>query len=277
MRVGAHVPTRGRLANAVDYALQAGCDCFQIFISNPRAWAPPNVPSGQAEEFRERRAEAGLGPVFVHSSYLINVASSDDAFRRRSVDLARHELQATAEIGAEGLVVHAGAGGTGERSRALDRAAESLLAVASADGPEVVIELTAGGAGAVASTIPQAAELLAAVGRHPKVSLCVDTCHLFAAGYALDDAQGTADLVEELRRERLVRRFRLVHANDARDPRGSRRDRHEHVGQGFIGEGGFRAVLAEPAVRRCAVLVETAGDLDAHRGDVAALRRLAGV
>jgi deoxyribonuclease-4 len=274
MWFGAHVPTRGRPAHAVEYALGIGADAFQIFASNPRAWAPPPpLQPGAVRDFREARLAAGMGPALAHSSYLVNIASPDDGFRRRSVDLARRELDAVAELGADGLVVHAGAGGPGERPVALERAARSVLAmVDDGPGPEVVLELTAGGAGTVASTIPEAA----ALGRHTRVSLCLDTCHLFAAGEPLDDPDGVAATLDRLRRHRLARRLRLVHANDARDPRGSRRDRHTHPGQGFIGEAGFRAILADRAVRRCAVLVETRGGPQEHGADVATLRRLAG-
>ena len=143
------------------------------------------------------------------------------------------------------------------------------------EGPEVVLELTAGGWGTVASTIPEAAELLDAVGRHPRATLCLDTCHLFAAGAPLDTPEGVAATLAGLRRHGLTRRLRLVHGNDARDPGGSRRDRHTHPGEGFIGETGFRAILADPAIRRCPVLVETRGHEEEHRRDVATLRRLA--
>lgn len=275
MRIGAHVPTRGRLASAVDYAEACGADAIQIFISNPRGWAAPAVRPEAAREFVERRGASAVGAVFVHSSYLVNIASPDATFRRRSVELARRELDAAAMIGADGLVVHAGAGGAGRRQEALERAAASVLAMAAADGPAMLLELTAGGAGAVASTIPQAAELLDAVDRHPSVALCLDTCHLFAAGYPLDDPGGVRASLAELRAHRVARRLRLVHANDARDARGSRRDRHERPGRGRIGEPGLRAVLADAAVRRAAALVETAGDLASHRADVEVLRRLA--
>jgi deoxyribonuclease IV len=279
VRFGAHVPTRGRPASAVEYAVEIGADAFQIFVSNPRAWAPPPLLTDAAvRDFREARAAAGIGPVFAHSSYLVNIASPEGGFRRRSIDLARSELDAVAELEADGLVVHAGAGGPGERAAAVDRAARSVLdIIGDGAGPEVVLELTAGGAGTVASTIAEAAELFAAVDRHARVSLCLDTCHLFGAGAPLDTPEGAAATLDELRTHRLARRLRLVHANDARDPRGSRRDRHTHPGQGLIGEAGFRAVLAHPAVRRCAVLVETRGGTGEHAADVASLRRLAGV
>lgn len=273
MRLGAHVPTRGSLPRAVDSALQRGCEAFQVFVSNPRAWAPPNHSSDALREFAERRSEAGLGPVFAHSSYLVNIASPDEGFRRRSVDLARRELETVARMGADGLVVHAGAGGPGERAAALERAARSVLELADA-GPEILLELTAGGAGAVASTIARAAELLDAVGRHPRVGICVDTCHLFAAGAPLDDPEGAREALADLRAHRLASRLRVLHANDSKDPRGSRRDRHEHLGEGSIGDAGFRAVLAHPAVRRAAVLIETPGKLEDDRRNLARLRRL---
>jgi deoxyribonuclease IV len=277
VRFGAHVPTHGRPAGAIDSALARGCDAFQIFASNPRAWAAPRLDEERAEEFRRRRAESGLGPAFAHSSYLVNIASPDEAFRLRSIALARAELEVVEALGADGLVVHAGAGGPGERPHAVARAADSVHRVlGDGPGPSVLLELTAGGAGTVGSTIPQAAELFEALGRHPRALLCLDTCHLFAAGYGLDTPEGVAELTDQLHRYGLVDRLRLVHANDARDPRGSRRDRHEHPGQGYLGEAGFRATLARPELRDAAVLVETRGKTEEHRRDVETLRRLAG-
>lgn len=270
------MPTRGRAASAVDAAVACGAETIQIFASNPRSWAPPTPSPGRAGEFAERRAAEGIGPVFVHTSYLVNIASPDPGFRRRSVELARREMDAAAALGADGIVVHAGAGGAAPREAALERAAASVLRlVEEVRGPEVLLELTAGGAGTVASTIPQAAELLRAVGPSERVRLCLDTCHLFAAGYPLDTPEGAARTLAELRTHRLTRRLRLVHANDSREPRGSRLDRHEHLGRGRIGAVGLRAVLRDPAVRRCAVLVETPGTMADHARNVAALRRLA--
>ena len=276
MRLGAHVPTRGGLVSAIEYAVTAGCQAIQLFVSNPRSWAPPTLSADAATEFSERRTAMGLGPVFAHTSYMVNIASPSPEFLARSVDLARRELDALAAMGGDGLVVHAGAGGPGERRAAVERAAASILAIAGdgAGPPDVVVELTAGGAGSVASSISEAAELLRAVGHHPRVALCLDTCHLFAAGYPLDSPSGVAGTLDELRRHRLTRRLKLVHANDAKAPRGSHRDRHEHIGEGFIGDEGFRAILADPAVRRGAVLIETPGRLDEDLRNLERLRSL---
>ena len=278
MNFGLHVPTRGRPAYAVEYAEAMQGDTFQIFVGNPRAWAPPPTRPELADEFRERRGRSPIGPVFVHSSYLVNIASPNPEFLARSIELAGSELRAAADLGADGLVVHAGAGARGERTEALQRAAASAQAIAGAeDGPPVLLELTAGGAGTVASTIPQAAELLDAAHGHPRLGLCLDTCHLFAAGYGLDDPEGVTGLLAELRSHGLANRIRLIHANDARDARGSRRDRHADPGRGRIGETGLARLLGHPALRGLAALAEVPGSQDDHRRVVADLRRLAGV
>jgi deoxyribonuclease-4 len=157
-------------------------------------------------------------------------------------------------------------------------AAASVGAIAKeAHTTSVFVELTAGGAGSVASTFPEYRRLLDAAGRHPRLALCADTCHLFAAGHALDTVEGVTECFDQVRRLGLSRRLRVIHANDSKFPMGAHRDSHTHVGKGFIGEGGFRAILAHPAVRGCAVICETPGRLEDHARNIATLRRLAGL
>lgn len=278
MWIGAHVPARGGLMGAIESARACGAEAAQIWGSNPRAWAHPRVSARDAAGFGRAWREAGLGPLVLHSPYMVNIASPNPDFRRRSVDLARATMALTEAIGAEGIVVHAGSGGAEtDPGAAREAAAASLLAVAAeAEHAEVLVELTAGGRGSVASTFRQARSLVDATGGHARLALCADTCHLFAAGYALDTPEGVAACFGELRRVGLARRLRVVHANDSSHPRGSRRDRHTHIGEGHIGEGGFAAILADRTVRRCAVLCETPGRLEDHARNIAALRRLAG-
>jgi deoxyribonuclease IV len=264
---------------AVQSAMACGADVAQIWGSNPRAWAPPRVSTERAEEFRAAWRESGLGPVFLHAPYMVNVASPNEEFRRRSVDLARATMDLGERVGAHGVVVHAGAGGAQtDRREAVERAARSLVAIADeADRTRLVAELTAGGTGTVASTFAQARELLDAAGRHAALRLCADTCHLFAAGYALDTEEGVGSCFDELRRHRLAGRLALVHANDSAFPRGTRRDSHTHVGEGHIGELGFAFILADPLIRRVPIVCETPGRLEDHARNIAALRRLADV
>jgi deoxyribonuclease IV len=274
MRFGAHVPTRGRLSKAIDYAVHVGAEAIQLFISNPRAWAPPPARDERLEEFAERRRVAGIDPVFVHSSYLINVASPNPAVQGQSVILASQERIAASSIGADGLVVHAGSGGLGERTAAMERAAASVKFLLEAPSPPVLLELTAGGSGSVASTIPHAQMLLEAIDDE-RVGLVLDTCHLLSAGYPLDEPGTGPTPFEELREAGLASRLNLLHANDSRDARGSKRDRHAHIGKGTIGEHGFAAILADETVRKLPIVIETPDDEPEDLQNLATLRRLA--
>jgi len=274
VRIGAHVPTRGGLLSAIRAARECGADAIQVFISNPRAWAPPRISAKEAAAFREAWAQSGLGPMFVHAPYVVNLASPVPEFLERSIDVVRRSVVAASSIGANGYVVHAGSGGPGEPTEAFDRAVSALRAVPAQGDCDVVVELTAGTAGSVAATFPEAARLFDAVG-DDRLKLCADTCHLFAAGYALDEPEGVAACFEELQTSGLDDRLVLIHANDAKYERGSRRDRHEQIGQGGIGVEGFFEILHRPEVRDLALVVETPGRLEDHTRDIAILRRLA--
>ena len=171
-------------------------------------------------------------------------------------------------------MIHAGQGGPDEPRQALERAAASLQSIAGEGDAWLVIELTAGGAGSVAATFEQARGLFDAV-EEERLRLCIDTCHLFAAGYALHESEGVDACFAELREHGLADRLVLVHANDAKFDRGSHRDRHEHIGEGGIGFEGFRAILHQPETQSVAVIVETPGGLEAHARNIATLRTLA--
>jgi deoxyribonuclease IV len=274
VRIGAHVPTRGGLLSAISAARECGADAIQVFISNPRAWAAPRISAKEADAFREAWAQSDLGPMFVHAPYVVNLASPIPEFLERSIDVVRRSVAAASSVGANGYVVHAGSGGPGEPAEAFRRAVSALRAVPPRGDCDVVVELTAGTAGSVAATFPEAARLFDAVGNQ-RLKLCADTCHLFAAGYALDEPEGVAACFEELRRSGLDHRLVLIHANDAKYGRGSRRDRHEHIGQGGIGVEGFFEILHRPEVQDLALVVETPGRLEDHARDIATLRRLA--
>jgi len=279
VRVGAHVPAAGGLAKALAHARAAGCEAFQVFVSNPRGWAPPAADPEGAERFRAATAEAGLGPVFVHAPYLVNFASMSDQTWLRSRSLVAATLERAAAIGAAGLVVHAGYEMGGGRARGLARTREALLplldygAGAGTGGPDLLLEPTASGKGSMAARFEEAAELLAACGDHPRLRVCLDTCHAHAAGYDLTSPASATAALDELLAV-VGDRVPLVHCNDTRDPLGARRDRHWHVGQGLIGDAGFAAVLAHPGLAGTAAVIETPGELPEHTRDVARLKRL---
>jgi deoxyribonuclease IV len=279
VRIGAHVSVAGGLARAVGNASAVGCESLQVFVSNARGWAPPPVDPAADRRFRDDLEAAGLGPLFVHAPYLVNFASASPATRERSREVVAATLAKAAAIGAAGVVVHAGAALASGRSAGLATTREALLPLADtltapgaiAAGLDLVLELTAGTRGSLASRFDEMAELLAACDHHPRLKVCMDTCHAQAAGYDLGDPAGATKVLDELFTT-LGDRVVLVHANDSRDPVGAGRDRHCPIGTGTIGDQGFAAILAHPGLAALPVITETTGDPDQMATDVARLK-----
>jgi deoxyribonuclease-4 len=274
--LGAHVRRRhAGVTGAIAEAELRGADCLQIFVSNPRAWAGPRYSDEHVEGFRAALAASGLRPCVAHLSYVGNVASWDPTTLERTRELLVETAHACDALGVELLVVHAGAGGPQGREVALRVAAESFrLAVGETERTRVVVELMAGTRGAVASLPHEAEELCAAVA-DDRLGVCLDTAHLFAAGVPLDDPAGVAILSGELRARGLEERLALVHANDSVFERGARRDRHTDIGDGLIGEEGWRALANDPLLGSVPWMLETPGDASRQRADIAHLRSLA--
>ncbi|GAA1688190.1 deoxyribonuclease IV [Glycomyces endophyticus] len=256
--IGAHVPVGGGLVKTgVAEAEAIGAEVLQIFLGSPRGWALPKVDERVAERFREECAARGW-PVYVHSSYLINLASPDADGVKRSVEHLRAALAASAKVGAAGVVVHAGSSRDGDRAGALGRLAavyESVLEGAP-DSVRLLVEPTAGASNAMAWTFESTAEYIDAIGI-PEVGLCLDTCHLHAAGEPLADRRKLNASLKVLDAAIGPKRVGLVHYNDSRDPMGSRRDRHETLGEGVLGDDGLRSVAAAPLLKGVPLVSET--------------------
>jgi deoxyribonuclease-4 len=259
----------------VQTARDVGAEAVQLFITNPRAWSGPRLETAEAFGADWRAAE--VGPLYVHAPYLVNIASPNPEFLRKSLDLCVQSVRACGVVPAAGFVVHAGAGGPGEPEQAVERAAAVLSAVLAQtpDDTRLLVELMAATAGAVASTIEEAVRLFDAVGDE-RLGLVLDTCHLFVAGYGLDTPEGVDALFGELVASGIGARLALVHLNDAKFGRGTRRDRHEVVAEGEIGPDGFRAFLHRPEVRELSVVVETPASGDRRRAELDLIRSLAG-
>ncbi len=269
--MGAHVPVAGGLVKGLAYAEEIGAAAVQVFVSNPRGWAPSAGDPAKDEEFRGLCRQRNL-PAFVHAPYLVNFGSPTEATLRKSVDAVAHALRRGAEIGAQGVVVHAGSAVAGaHRDEAMTQLREHLLPVLDslpADGPRLLIEPTAGGGQALAATVQDLAPYFAQLDEHPLLGVCLDTCHAFAAGHDLAAPGGIKKTLDALVRAVGRGRLGLVHANDSKDPLGSLRDRHEAIGQGQIGKDPFVELFRHPATRGVAVVVETPGDASAHKRDI---------
>lgn len=286
--VGTHVQVgKGLATGALPAALELGCEAFQVFVGNPRGWALTSGRPAEDTAFRERCTELGLR-TFVHTPYLVNLGSPTPATYERSVALVAHNLRRAVEIGAEGVVVHTGsyvapAAGEGEagarHEAALAQVREGLLPLLDTldDGaPWLLLEPTAGQGRSLCAGVEDLEPYLAALDHHPRAGICLDTCHVFAAGAPLDEPGGAAATLDRVVEIGGPGRLRLVHANDSMDVRGAFKDRHQRLGEGHIGVDAFAELLAHPATDGVPFVLETPGSRDPGNADLALLKRLRG-
>lgn len=276
--VGAHVTVgSGLVSGGLAYADQIGAEAVQVFVSNPRGWAPTEGDPAKDAAFRTACAQRRT-PVFVHATYLVNLGSPAEATRLKSVESLRGALRRGRQIGARGVVFHAGSAvDSGDRATALRRVRELLLPLLnelSEQDPDLLVEPSAGGGGSLAPTVQDLEPYLAGVEGHPRLGVCLDTCHAFAAGHDLASPGGVRTTLNALRTSVGRGRLKLVHANDSLDPCGSQRDRHASIGAGRIGLDPFAELFRHPVTRGVPVIIETPGKAPEHAKDVAALKAL---
>jgi deoxyribonuclease IV len=250
----------GGLPRAVDRAVAHRCDAFQIFTKNANQWRGRPFLPGEVREFREKVRAARLGPVVSHASYLINLATTNPALHRQSMDAMADELDRAEALGLLGVVLHPGCYTVGNEAEGLVSVGASLLELLRArrrGKTMVLLEHTAGQGTALGATFEQLASIIAKMDDHRRVGVCLDTCHLLASGYDICSPEGYASTFKQF--ERLVgfERLRVLHLNDSKRPLGSRVDRHEHIGQGCLGLEPFRRIVNDRRFRGVPMLLET--------------------
>ncbi|MDY6796710.1 MAG: deoxyribonuclease IV [Actinomycetota bacterium] len=268
----------GGLVKAVNRAAERGCETMQIFASNPRSWTHSEISPRDISMFRSGCGERGLSPVFVHSPYLVNLAAPVECTWGRSIEALTKNVEAAEALGASAVVTHLGShGGMGEDfgiGRVI-RALEKVLSDCHECVP-VLLETTAGSGKSVGHTFTQLGEILEAFEGEDLLGLCFDTCHAFAAGYELRYPPGIEETLEELDREVGLERLRLIHANDSKGDRGSRVDRHQDIGEGYLGLEAFEYLVNHPAMRHLPWILETPHmTLEKDRRNLCLLRSLA--
>jgi len=257
MRLGSHVSVAGGVQHAVRRALEIGCDTFQIFTKSNLRWHASPLTDAQVQEFRRLREQSGIEPVFAHSSYLINLASGDPSLWKRSWRSCREEMERCQRLGLDGLVVHPGAHGGDGIAPALERILLALGRVVSASRePRILLETTAGQGTAVGSRLEQLGWLMERTDPE-RVGVCLDSCHLHAAGYDLSSERCVRQTVAEIETRIGFDRVALIHLNDSVQPAGSRRDRHAAIGEGTIGLQGFAGLLGQRRIRQVPGILET--------------------
>lgn len=276
-RLGAHVSVAGGLAKAFPRAEALECAAVQIFVKSPNRWQGRALEETEVERFRAGRSGWGDGPVMAHAAYLINLAAPDPDVRERSLRGLADELERCGRLGVDGLVVHPGAHlGEGEEAglEAIVASLDRVLGETDRAETRVLLESTAGQGTVLGYRLEHLESIVERVAEPEAVGICLDTCHLFAAGYPVDSAEGIEAVLTETRRRFGRDKLACVHVNDSRHPRGSRKDRHENIGEGEVGEEGFRALVRDERLRGLPLVIETpAGDDDeGHRRDLARLR-----
>ncbi len=260
MLIGAHVSTAGGLAKAVSRGAGLGCSSIQIFSQSPRAWKPTNHTDEDFAAFREAMDASQVESVIIHAVYLINCATPEPELRSKSLAALTHALRVGDAIGAAGVVLHPGARKDAELAPALARAGEVISeAIADSDSCPVLIEQMAGHKGILGHDFDEIAALTEAAGGGERVGLCLDSCHLFAAGVDIRTAEGTSAMVDEIEEKLGLSRLRALHVNDSMTPFGSRRDRHADLGRGEIGEESLALFLSEPRFDGLTATLETPG------------------
>lgn len=277
--LGAHVSVAGGLATAIGRATDLGCTAIQIFVKNASQWRGKELSDPDVEAFRAARAGSEVGPVVAHASYLINLCATDPALLDKSREALADELTRCARLGVEGLVVHPGAHlGAGEEA-GIDCVAASLDAVLAAlpNGPtRILLENTAGQGSCLGHRLEHLARIRERTRQPERVGICVDTCHAFAAGYALHEPAGYEDFLAEIEELTGLGVLGAIHLNDSVRPFGSRRDRHAHIGEGEIGLDLFARLLQDPRLAAIPMVLETepGEGMEGHRRDLETLRGL---
>jgi deoxyribonuclease-4 len=264
-RIGIHLGTAGGASNAVERAREIGANTFQFFSSSPRMWRAPKVDPKQAERMKALRAALDVGPLVIHTSYLVNVCSQTEDVREKSVAAFRGEIERALTFGAEYLVLHPGSWKGLTRDEGLKLAADSITRAIDGlawqgTGFHILIENTAGAEFSLGGSFEQVAELVERLKLSAPVAVCLDTCHTHVAGYDLVTAEGYEETVAQVGATVGFEAVRVWHMNDAKAERGSKLDRHEQIGKGTMGLEPFRRLLNDARFEHCAFIAETPVD-----------------
>lgn len=277
--IGAHVA--GGLKRGVERALEIQATALQVFVGSPQTWRPPAPTPAEVERFKAGVARHGLGPVFVHCLYLVNLAAQNPAVYRKSVDALAAQLVWAEAVGAAGLIFHPGSAGAAPLHEARERVARALEQVLDsyAGHTRLLLETCAGQGATIGRRFADLAEIIASLGFDRRLGVCLDTCHVYNAGYDIATPDGLETTLEELDDTVGLDRLVVIHANDSKTPLGAQLDRHENIGRGTIGEEALARLLRHPALAGQPFILEVPG-YDGRGPDlrnVQTLKRLAGL
>ncbi len=274
MHLGAHVSSSGGIHTAIDRIEELGGESVQVFTQSPRMWRPTNHPPENFERFRERRDEAGIQGVVCHAIYLLNLASPKDDIYEKSVEALRNTVDVACAIEADGVVFHVGSHQGAGLEAGLERVVPALAQALErcSDTTWLLMENTAGAGGTIGRSVDELATILERLDRHPRLGICLDSCHLYASGYDVTDREALDRLLEEVDGSIGLDRLRALHVNDSKTPLGSNRDRHDNIEDGLMGEK-LGVFMGHPQLQRLPAILEVPGK-DGHGPDADEIRKL---
>ncbi len=274
MQLGAHVSASGGIHTAIDRIESFGGESVQLFTQSPRTWRPTNHDPATFERFKARRQEAGVKSVVCHALYLVNLASPDDDVYAKSVATLRNTVDVGCAIDADAVVFHVGSHQGAGLDAGLERVLRALEEALGRCGERMwlLMENSAGAGGTIGRSVEELAMLLERAGRHPRLGICLDSCHLFASGYDVTDPEALDRLLAEVDEAIGFERLRVLHVNDSKAPLGSNRDRHDNFGDGLLGEK-LGVFLSNPRLQGLPALLEVPGK-DGHGPDADEVRKL---
>lgn len=269
-RFGAHLSIAGGLPNALIEARRIGCDCLQVFVKNQRQWSARPLSDEEIDAWQAAQTDR-VRPVVAHNTYLVNLASANEETRRKSLEATTDELTRCERLGIPYLVMHPGShGGKGEAAglRAIVQGLDEVLRRTEGGSVQALLETTAGQGNALGYRFEHLADILERVREPDRLNVCVDTCHIFAAGYELRCPDGYAETMGRLDETVGIERVRWIHVNDSKGQLGSRLDRHEHIGMGQIGRAGFEHLVNDARLVNVPKILETPKGTDAKGRDL---------
>jgi deoxyribonuclease-4 len=277
-RIGAHVPTSGGMAKrSIEYAKTIQAEAIQVFTSNPRGWAMPNPNLEADQKFRELAEELDI-ETYVHAPFLINLGSPTTSTYENSLSSTEYSLRRGREIGAKGVVVHTGSAvDENHVKKAWQQIKKGVIPILNRlkdNDPWLLLEPTAGQGQSLVRKLDDLKHYFDALDWHPKVGVCLDTCHVFAAGHDIKTPGGMAKTIDLLVEVVGEERIQLIHANDSMDVLGSLKDRHQNLGEGEIGKRPFEELLAHPAILNAPLILETPGEEPEHGREVSMLKKM---
>jgi deoxyribonuclease-4 len=260
MKLGLHLSTAGNLVGTPARAKEMGAETIQIFASNPRGWKPTLYSAKQGEAFRVAAKEAGIDPVWFHMIYLVSYGTPDDEAREKSITAMQQTLANADLLGAKGVVTHMGSHKGLGFDQALERITDSYTrSLAESEHSLLCMENSAGAGGNIGNSLEELAAMLEAMKGHPRMAVCIDTAHAFTSGYDLRTAEGLDDFLGRFDSLIGLDRLAVMHLNDSKADYGSHVDRHENIGDGFIGLEGFRHIVGHPKLAGVSGILEVPG------------------